>query len=189
MRNLVEHVLKYTEVRKNAISTRKCKPCQICKEVFTSIKERDVHEKQSHQPIFKCDICNKDFNSKHNLQRHMKMHKPCRTCKKICTSIKERNVHEKRCRQKIRISHFEEDFQTSFKCKTAINNRFKIFTIDPINEIDFQESIRINLETVKRILMEVLRSFSALKFYIVFEADMKKDIVDTSDEFSFSQKL
>ena len=137
------------------------KPCRTCDKIYRSTQERNIHQK-------KC--------------------KPCRICKEVYTSIKERNVHEKDCRQNIRTLHFEEDFLKSFKCQTAINNRFKIFTIDPVNETDFLESIRINLETVKRILMEVLKSFSALKFYIVFEADMRKEIYDTSSEISFYTK-
>ena len=133
-----------------------------------------------------CQICNKVIY-KSNLPTHMKTHKkPCRVCNVILTSTKERNAHEKQCRQKIRISHFQEDLQSTFNCQSAINQRFNIISLDPINENDFQRSIKRNLENIKTALIELLQRFSAIKFYVVFEALMKKDILDDeTQEFGF----
>lgn len=111
--------------------------------------------------------------------------KPCRICEEIFLSNKERDQHEKRCRQQIRTAHFKEDFQSSFERESAINNRFNIFTIEPTNNIDYSLSIKINLETVKNTLLELLQNYSSMKFYTIFEALLRKEIHGDTQEFGF----
>ena len=136
--------------------------------------------------MFYCDICKSEFIRKDNYERHAKTHqKPCKLCKMMFTSIKERNQHEKRCRQQIRVSNFEQDFQTSLTCESAINNRFKIFSIEPINEVDYESAIKKNFETIKQTLNALLRYYSATKFYTIFEAKFRKEINGLSKTFGF----
>ena len=124
----------------------------------------------------KCSICNKEMRTS-NLQRHLEAHKkPCRLCNEMLTSAQKRTVHEKKCRQQIHTANFNQDFQTSFECETAINGRFKIFSIAPINELEYTTSIMKNFETIKRVILELLQRYSAMKFYVIFEARFKKDI-------------
>ena len=133
-----------------------------------------------------CSICHK-IMLKFNLSKHMKFHeKPCRSCPQILKSIQERNNHEKICRKKVRLSHFEEDIQSSLNCQSAINQRFNVIYFEPINENDFQQSIKRNLENVKNALIQLLQRFSALKFYVIFEGQMKKDILkEETQDFGF----
>ena len=132
-----------------------------------------------------CNVCKKVMRES-NLERHMLIHnKPCRICNEKCLSSKQRNNHEKKCRQKIRTTHFEEDFQTSLQRESAINNRFNIFTLEPINDVDYSTAIVKNLKTVKQILAGLLRRYSAMKFYIIFEALLRKEIHGNTQEFGF----
>ena len=133
----------------------------------------------------KCNVCNKSMRKIH-LQRHMIIHrKRCNICNEMFSSNKERNLHEKRCRQKIRPAHFTEDFQTSLERESAINNRFNIFSIEPINNDDYSSAITMNVQTVKQTLLELLQHYSAMKFYLVFDATLRKEINEDTQEFGF----
>ena len=135
-----------------------------------------------------CNVCNKLIRYSH-LHRHMKMHnKPCRICNQQCTSTKERNEHEKRCRRKIRTTHFKEDFQTSLNRESAINNRFNVFTFEPINDVEYSSAITMNLEIIEQTLRELRQCYSAMKFYIIFEALFRKQIHGDTQEFGFYTK-
>ena len=154
-------------------------------ELLEMFKEHSPDDTTNNITSTTCNICNQTMHQK-NLQRHMIKHnKPCRICNQQCTTIKERNKHEKQCRQKIRISHFEEDFQTSFECESAISNRFKVFSMEPFNDLDYSSSISINLQTIKQTLVKLLQRYSAMKFYIIFEASLKKEIGAATQEFGF----
>lgn len=136
-----------------------------------------------------CTVCNKTMRYNH-LQRHQKTHeKPCRVCNKMKSSLKNRNKHEKKCRQKIRLSNFETDFQTSHACEKAVNGRFMIFSIAPINtSVDYERSITQNYGVIKQTLQQLQHHYSAMKFYAKFEARFKKDIEGDTKEFAFYSK-
>ena len=133
-----------------------------------------------------CNVCNQSMRST-NLQRHLKTHKkPCRVCNKMKTTLQKRNKHEKKCRRKIHATSFENDFQTSHACEKAINKRFMIFSIAPINgAVDYERSVSQNYDVIKQTLTELLRHYSALKFYTKFEALFQKDIEGHTKEFGF----
>ena len=136
--------------------------------------------------LFVCEICGKEFRAKDIYLRHLDVHdKPCRICGNKFTCSRTRNLHEKQCRQVITSSNFSRDFQTSLQCQTAIGNRFLIFDVQPSNHPDFVDSLISSLETVQKTLEELLRSMPSVKFYIIFEALLRKKIHGEEKEFGF----
>ena len=136
--------------------------------------------------FFVCEICGKECRAKDIYLKHLDLHdKPCRICGNKFTSSKTRNLHEKKCRQVISSSNFHRDFQTSLNSQKAINNRFMIFDVEPSNHSDFVESLTSSLETVQKTLEELLPSIPSVKFYVIFEALLRKNIHGEEKEFGF----
>ncbi|XP_023239227.1 zinc finger protein 431-like [Centruroides sculpturatus] len=69
--------------------------CDVCKTKFTSKVKFQTHQKTAHHPggNYKCEICNKTFRRKIDLNRHIKINtdsgvKKCDVCgKKFCSFI------------------------------------------------------------------------------------------------------
>jgi hypothetical protein len=120
----------------------------------------------------------------------MKTHnKPCRACKKIFTSAQARVDHEKLCRRQARLSHFEEDIPLQFTpSRSALKGRFVEYCLEPDSGEDYHLALSNSLKPMRKLFEELLRVHKSIKYYISFEALLKKDTSGDEDEFGFHTK-
>ena len=72
--------------------------------------------------------------------------------------------------------------------KSSVNGRFQTFSIEAIQSEDIESGIQHSLPIIERILAELLLTFHALKFYIVYEVKMVKIIEESPTLVAFYSK-
>ena len=72
--------------------------------------------------------------------------------------------------------------------KSSVGGRFQAFSIKPINGVDLETSIEHSLPIIESVLEEMLPTFRAIKFYIIYEVRMSKIIEDDPSIFGFYTK-
>ncbi|XP_045162507.1 zinc finger protein 112-like [Mercenaria mercenaria] len=65
--NLLKAHVEYSHNNKNF-------RCNHCRKSFSSIEERDLHQKVKHDAVIKCMTCGRQFTSVRSKQRHEKIH-------------------------------------------------------------------------------------------------------------------
>ena len=140
-------------------------------------------------PQVPCPTCQKVMR-KDNLERHMKRHqKPCRECNKVFTNVRDRAAHEKSCRRVMNSSNYDCTIANCLKPnKSALNNRFMEFCLDPDTSSDPIVALDNSMQLVEKLLTDLLKVNRAIKYNITFDALMKKNIFDEEDEFGFKTK-
>ena len=114
----------------------------------------------------------------------MKKHnKPCRVCNTIFTNTRDRIAHEKNCR---RPATSAEDGPPEFTpSRSALGGLFTEYCLEADQDPDYSTALQKSLVSVGRLLKQLAIQHRSFKYYIDFEAVMRKILTGFEDEFEF----
>ena len=109
--------------------------------------------------------------------------KPCRICKETFVNASDRIAHEKICRRQMRTT--EEGPPEFIPTRSALNGLFSEYNLAADSSPDYSIALQNSLGSVGRLLKQLVGQHRSFKYYMEFEAVMKRVLTGFEDEFSF----
>ena len=111
--------------------------------------------------------------------------KPCRICNKSFDNASDRIAHEKICRRQIRTTPTEEEPPEFIPTRSVLNGLFSEYDLAADSSPDYSIALQNSLGSVGRLLKQLVGQHKSFKYYMEFEAVMKRVLTGFEDEFSF----
>lgn len=145
--------------------------CKLCRKLFDSEQEKDLHVCEQTQERYKCDKCEKSYKAKGELRNHMLvvhegLRYPCPHCQDVLSSVQALRRHERSFHMKGAREHVCDICSEAFTHKETLKKH--ILTHDSVMRSDPCPFCGKVLRS-KDVLRQHIKTLHEKKFSIVCE--------------------